>query len=114
MIQVRYATPKRTRKSMQRMEVSIVESVEGCNTENKDEHRQKNMANAGIKQLRRPERRHRGQHCVSVTDGFILFASEEGHTIYVLQHRTRSFAARHYYYIDSGVPENSHSYSAHD
>ena len=38
-IQVRYATPERTRKSMQRMEVSIVESIIGCNTENKDEHR---------------------------------------------------------------------------
>ena len=57
-IQVRYATPERTRKSMQRMEVSIVESFIGCNTENKDEHRQKNMVNAGIKQLRRPERQH--------------------------------------------------------
>ena len=41
---------------------------------------------------------------MAVTDGFILFASEEGRTIYVLQHRTESFAARHYYYIGSGVP----------
>ena len=38
-IQVRYAAPERTRKSMQRMEVSIVESVIGCNTEDKDENR---------------------------------------------------------------------------
>lgn len=38
-IQVRYATPERTRKSMQRMQVSIVESVVGCNTENKAENR---------------------------------------------------------------------------
>ena len=51
-IQVRYATPERTRKFMQGMEVSVVESVVGCNTENKDESRQKNMVDGGIKQLR--------------------------------------------------------------
>ena len=53
-IQVGYATPERTRKSMQRMEVSIVESIIGCNTENKGEYRQENTVNTGIKQLRRP------------------------------------------------------------
>ena len=37
-------------------------------------------------------------------DGFIRFAGEEGRTIYVLQHRTRSFAARHRCYMGSGVP----------
>ena len=37
-------------------------------------------------------------------DVFILFACEEGRIIYVLEHRTRSSAARHYYYVASGVP----------
>lgn len=37
-------------------------------------------------------------------DSFIRFAGEDGRTIYVLQHSTGSFAARHHCYIGSSVP----------
>ena len=36
-------------------------------------------------------------------DAILLFANEEERTIYVLQHRTKKFAASHYYYIGSGI-----------
>ena len=98
-IQFCYASPERTRKFMRGMEVSIVESIVGCNTDNKVEQRQKKMLHAGFKQLRRPHRQHRREHCVLVINDLILFANENGRTISALQHKTERFAARHYYYI---------------